>query len=108
MKGIVWTKSHLNEIPYYNAKIGYIKLWCRPSIKHSRNGKKHIIGWTCYIYFECKRIGHTAKEKSLEFVQKKAEKLAIKYLLGYSFVTLRALKRTDLLGEMLSEIGVDL
>ena len=114
MKGIRWTKSNGSRFSYnnilsqYKAKIGSIKLWCRPSIKYLRGGKVCITGWTCYLYFEHIQIGHTTREKSLEFTQKEAEKLAIKYLLGYSLNAVKALKRIGLLEQVLSEVGIDL
>lgn len=111
MKGIRWFKSYYGyrkETPNYNAKIGHIKLCCRPSIRYLRDNKRRIFGWTCNIYLGNKQIGQTTREQSLEFTQKEAEKLAIKYLLGYSHVVLKALKKIGLLEDMLSEIGIDL
>lgn len=114
MDGIRWTKSYpgrfkySRKIPNYNAKIGFIKLWCRPSIKYLRGYKIRIIGWTCYLYFGDRQIGHTAREKSLELTQKGAERRAIKYLLGDSLVAIKALKKMGLLEEVLSEVGIDL
>lgn len=111
INGIRWTKSYggyCKEIPNYNARIGHIKLWCGPSIKYLRNGGVRPIGWTGYIYFEDRQIDHTPREQSLEFTQREAEKLAIQYLFGYGFATLKTLKKMDLLEEMLFEVGVDL
>ena len=111
MKEIRWTKSYSSgpwKVPNYKAKIGPIELQCRPSIKFIRNYKTNIIGWTCFIYFEGRQIGHTPREQLLEFTQKAAEVLAIKYLLGHSLTVLKSLKGTGLLEDVLFEIGIDL
>lgn len=112
MKGIRWIKSHPynfgSNIHNYNAEIGHICLCCRPYTKHSRNGKIHIIGWVCFIYCGDKQIGETKIGPSLDFTQRKAERLAFKYLYGDGFVVLKALKRVGVLEEMLSEVGIDL
>lgn len=110
MNGIRWIKSHsYKEVPEYNAKIGCISLCCRPSIReYFGNFKARILGWTCTIYFCDRQIGHTIRKKSLEFVQKEAEKSAIKYLLGNGFITMKALKKVGLAEELLSEVGIDL
>lgn len=112
MKGIRWIKScpswyFRKKIPNYNAKIGHIRLWCRPSTRHYDNGKFRILGWIGSVYFENKSVDFVIEGKSLEFVQKKAEKSAIKYLLGHGFITIKALKKVGLLEEMLSEVGID-
>ncbi len=112
MQGIRWIKSfcgYPKKVHNYNAEIGHILLCCRPSIEYLGNYSEiNVIGWTCTLYFGNTQIGQTKREKPLELVQKEAEKLAIKYLFGYGFVALKALKKMNLLEEALSEIGVDL
>lgn len=113
MEGIVWTNSRTSfgssKVVNYNARIGCIKLWCRPSLRgYFNNNKPRILGWTCSLYFEQISLGCTKREIPLECAQKKGEKLAIEYLLSHGLVIIRALKRTNFLEEVLSEVGIDL
>ncbi len=114
MEGIVWTKFefHSGKTVSYKAKVGCMELWCRPS-KTTLGNKPRILGWMCSVYFgehdwPCKVFGHTKREIPLELAQKEGEKLAIKYLLGHGLTIVRALKRTSLLEDVLSEVGIDL
>lgn len=114
MEGIIWTKSKISRsrrhegIFNYKAKVGCIELWCRPSKTCSGRIKDGRFGWTCSLYFEQFSLGETKREVPLEYAQKEGEKLAIKYLLSHGLTIVRALKRTNLLEDVLSEVGVDL
>lgn len=112
MNRIKWTKSGTKKVPNYDAEIGYICLRCRPEMKYSYQETYWnpclIVRWHCSVYFGNKWVVDIKTRKSLKCAQKDAEKLAIKYLFGCSFVILKELKKMGLLEEMLSEVGIDL
>lgn len=114
MNKIKWFKSNIEELPHYYAKIGYIDLICRSEIKCA-NGR--IVGWCCSVYFGNKWIcatktarvyEHDRPDFALKLCQANAERMAVQYLLGHGFLTLKALKRMGLLEEILLQVGVDL
>ena len=77
---------------------------CRPYLNYP---DENIGGWTCSIYSGTGWVDGVSGV-SLELCQKRAEKIAIKYLLGAGKVVSKELKRLGLLDEVLSEIGVEL
>lgn len=109
MNEIRWTKSGTERFPWYKARIGYIELWCRSTIiVHATKNRRGIRGWDGTVYFGNKWVAYTKTRKLLESAKKDAERLAIEYLVGSGFTTLKALKKTGLLDEVLSEVGIDI
>lgn len=98
MNGIKWVQRGTKQFPYSSVKIGDIELHCHSSKNEYRSS----------VYFGNKWIADTCIRRSSDLAQKDAEILAIRYLLGHSFILLQTLKKIGLLEDMLSEVGVDL
>lgn len=111
MDGIKWTNHRLGteKLPWYKAEVGYIELWCRQvKIVCATKNRRAINGWDGTIYIGDKWGASTKTRKLLKSAKEDVEILAIKYLVGYGFLTLKALKKTGLLKEMLLQVGVNL
>ncbi len=95
-----WVKSIDGMgVSRYWAKIGIVELLCRPKIKYLYNYhyRRRIVGWDCDVYFNNKLIATTRTVKvynhdkpsiSLKLCQENAEKLAVRYLIGYGLIAL--------------------
>lgn len=111
MNGIKWTnhKFSTEKLPWYKTRIGCIELSCiQVIIVHATKNRKGIKGWDGSVYFGNKWVASIKTRKILELARQDVERLAIEYLFGHGYVILNGLKKVGLLGEMLSQVGIEL
>ncbi len=112
MDGIKWTnhKFGTKKVVWYKAEVGCLELWCRQVVMvRATKNKRSVKEWDGTVYFGNEWVASIPTTRKLfESAKKDVERLAIKYLVGYNIIGLKALKKIGLLEEILSEVGVDL
>ncbi len=107
---IIWKDGYIHGgFPSHWAEIGSVEVYCTPRVGYpnDRWNFSHVTGWEPAIW-NGKRFISGKIRKSLEVAKRDCEKMVIQFLVDRGFVVVKELKKTGLLEEVLSEVGIDL